>query len=397
VLADAGGQQVLNTVVAKGQPLPKRAEVDAVRAVFATEKPQISNMHISAVIPQALFSVDVPVFRGDDVIYDLSFNPPRQIFYDIIGALGVPENWIVSIVDKKLQHVARRPALQTQGVTQPAESLRIEMAKAREGIAPTVSLEGIPLITAYTYSDISGWAVAIGIPEEAVAAPARFAIYFTVGVGAILMLIGLAFASRLARQLANAEADRELLMNELNHRVKNTLSSVQAIVQRTLRNDAVPDATRKAVESRLLALSHAHNSLSAASWSDADLREIAGAILSPYLDPAKTRAQLSGPDVRVQPRVAIALSMVLNELVTNAAKYGALSVPGGQVQLTWTLLEGRILRFEWQERGGPPVQPPQRTGFGTQFIQRAVTQELGGAAEALYLPTGLTWILELPL
>jgi len=122
------------------------------------------------------------VIRNGDVIYDLYFFPPRTVFGDMLTQLALPPGWIVSIFDRKAHHVARIPALSDPGLTSAAESLQAEMAKSEEAIAPTLSLEGTPLLTAFVRSRESGWAVAIGIPAETLSGPARQAIVVTVMV-----------------------------------------------------------------------------------------------------------------------------------------------------------------------------------------------------------------------
>ena len=186
-----------------------------------------------------------------------------------------------------------------------------------------------------------------------------------------------AAADELARR---AEAHR-LLVDELNHRVKNTLATVQSMAAQSLKNlgDGAA-AGRDAFEARLLALSRAHDILTRESWASADLRGIADQAVRPFLDHAHPgapapRITLDGPDLRLPPEGALALTMILHELCTNAVKHGALSVPGGRAALAWTLEPGpeaRILRMRWHERGGPPVtrpvadrirEPPSGTGF----------------------------------
>jgi len=210
-----------------------------------------------------------------------------------------------------------------------------------------------------------------------------------------LVLIGFGFAQRMAAQIARAEADRELLIHELNHRVKNTLSAVQSIVNRTLRNTATPAAAREAVDARIIALSHAHNILSRRMWETAELREIVQSVLAPLRRKWRRPYSVGRPDVSLSPRVAIALAMVLNELATNAAKYGALSTAAGTVDLRWSRPEDKTLAMIWTESGGPPVTPPERPGYGSQFIARCITGELRGRLRMDYLPTGLHCTIEI--
>ncbi|MCW2392084.1 PAS domain S-box-containing protein [Sphingobium sp. B1D7B] len=190
-----------------------------------------------------------------------------------------------------------------------------------------------------------------------------------------------------------AEKTQRLLVGELNHRVKNTMASVQAIASQTLRHSADPADFAPTFIGRIHALSKAHSLLSEATWKAASLRElIHGQFDMGVVGPDRLSA--TGPDVDLEPEPSLHLSMVLHELVTNALKYGALSTAEGQVALNWTL-EDEQLHLEWVERGGPPVSPPSRTGFGSMLIERSLRSE-GGASTATYEPEGLRWTLTLP-
>ena len=190
-----------------------------------------------------------------------------------------------------------------------------------------------------------------------------------------------------------AEETQRLLIGELNHRVKNTLSSVQAIASQTLRHSTGPSDFAPTFIGRIHALARAHSLLSATTWQGASLRELVeGQLLTGTV--AASQLVIDGPDVDLAPEPALHLALVLHELVTNAHKYGALSVPTGTASLRWTRAKGQLL-LEWQERGGPPVATPQRRGFGSALIERSLRAE-GGGAEAEFAPEGLTWRLRLP-
>ena len=189
-----------------------------------------------------------------------------------------------------------------------------------------------------------------------------------------------------------ADERQRLLLDELNHRVKNTLATVQAIAQQTLRGARDPDAFAAAFEARLLALSQTHNALTDSHWAGAGLRQILLQELGPY---GADRVSMSGPEVHLPARMALSLGMVFHELATNAAKYGALST-AGKLVLAWSVEDG-WLRFQWRETGGPPVVAPERRGFGSRLIERSVTGELQGRVHADYGTEGLTLRFETPL
>jgi two-component sensor histidine kinase/GAF domain-containing protein len=189
------------------------------------------------------------------------------------------------------------------------------------------------------------------------------------------------------------EQHLRLMVNELNHRVKNSLATVQGIATQTLRRSDIPTDVREALTQRLLALATAHDVLTDERWRGADLTDLVEAAAAPYTGFDGVRPfVISGPRLYVPPRVAIALALALHELATNAAKYGALSVSGGQVHVTWSVAdepEGRRLQLAWREQGGPAVEPPAKTGFGTRLIQRALSGELGGKVDLLFDQQGL--------
>ena len=198
-----------------------------------------------------------------------------------------------------------------------------------------------------------------------------------------------------------AEERQKLLIDELNHRVKNTLATVQSLATQTARGTDSPQAFRAAFEGRLIALSHAHDQLTRRHWRSADLRDLVESATAPYRNRAPDRIVITGEPLTVTPRVALTLALLLHELTTNAAKYGALSVPGGRLIVDWDLEPAAkgsaLLRMEWRERGGPPVQPPTRQGFGSRFIVGSIKSELQGKARLDYQPDGLVCTMEIPI
>jgi PAS domain S-box-containing protein len=198
-----------------------------------------------------------------------------------------------------------------------------------------------------------------------------------------------------------AEAQQRLLLDELNHRVKNTLATVQSIAGQTLRSTTQPAEFRQAFESRLLALSKTHDLLTRNAWRAADLNAIVEQEVAPYRRDSEERISIRGPEVSLPARAAINLGLVLHELMTNAAKYGALSGSEGHLDLGWTVAAsspgGPILHLSWQERGGPPVEEPQREGFGSKLLRRGIEGELGGRVAVKFPPTGVVGELFIPL
>ncbi len=208
-------------------------------------------------------------------------------------------------------------------------------------------------------------------------------------------------ASKIARDISDRKREeerRKLLLNELNHRVKNALASVQSIFAQTFRGDG--GGRPKAFEKRLIALARAHDVLTRESWEGAFLRELADEAIAPLCIDHGKRVDFLGPNLRVRPKIALSLSMAFHELCTNAVKYGALAVEPGRVGLGWSVWRSageNWLRIHWEESGGPSVRPPSRTGFGTRLLERAVARELGAQVQLRFLPRGVICDIEAPL
>ena len=180
-------------------------------------------------------------------------------------------------------------------------------------------------------------------------------------------------------RLAASDARQRLLNDELNHRVKNTLATVQSLARQTDRETAGTPAFREAFESRLLALARAHSLLTDRAWSDTELGHLVRQILEPH-DLQSGRVTAAGPEVRLTSGATVSMALALHELATNAVKHGALRVEGGRVDVSWHVGEGRSLEFLWRETGSPGISLPTHQGFGTRLL-RAVSRELGGRVD----------------
>jgi PAS domain S-box-containing protein len=197
-----------------------------------------------------------------------------------------------------------------------------------------------------------------------------------------------------------AEEQKKLLLDELNHRVKNTLATVQALAAHTARSATSAEDFRKRFEPRLLALSAAHDRLTRNDWRGANLADIVTGELGAHDVPGAVSAE--GPDIILPPRVSLSLSMALHELATNALKYGALSVPGGRIRVHWRVERDAASPYptgvdlSWEESGGPPVNAPAQEGFGSRLL-RVTAAELRGSLDVEWEPQGLKWHLSFPL
>jgi two-component sensor histidine kinase len=196
------------------------------------------------------------------------------------------------------------------------------------------------------------------------------------------------------------EQRQSLLVRELHHRVKNTLATVQALVGATRRSTGSFDAFYRSFSNRITSLAKTHNLLTEDYWQTAPLREIALNELKPFAESRQPRFMLIGPPVELSADLAVPVGMALHELTTNAIWHGALSVPGGHVEVRWSVdeVEGvRKLHLEWRERGGPPVGEPQHQGFGTTLLQRVLPMQCKAEVEVQYDPEGLRFRMDAPL
>lgn len=392
LVADRDGRQLFSSVTADTASLPPRNNRDIVEKVFATKRPQYSRLFMDAVKNRPIVTVEVPVIRDGEVINVISFSPPIEIFQALIEKQRPSQDWTISIFDHESINFARIPNPQETIGKRASPTLYAAMLRTPETTLSTVSLEGVPLITSFARSSLTGWTVAAGIAESSLVGPLWRNLAITSVIGGLLLLIGLAFAVRMATAIARGEMLHDLLIEELNHRVKNTLAILQAIATQTFRSASRIE--REKFEGRLGALAEAHNLLSAEKWEGSELKDVIGRVLQPYLLSAPQRLRMSGPSVPLSPRLAVVLSMILHEIATNAAKYGALSNDTGKVAMDWEVIMDntkRQLRLIWTESGGPHVTAPVQRGFGSRLIERSARDQLGGEATVDFLPHGVVY------
>ena len=200
-------------------------------------------------------------------------------------------------------------------------------------------------------------------------------------------------------EAVDAREHQRTLVNELNHRVRNMLQVVIGLTRQTAREGLSIEEFGRILTGRMRSLSQAYQLISKVEWGDVDLAELAGQQLGPHL-PSPGRGRVEGPAVVLRPAGAVAMSLVLHELATNAMKYGALSGESGQVTASWAMQDdvlGPAVGLRWEERGGPAVVAPTREGFGSLLIRRQVERALRGRLELLYEPAGLVALITVPL
>jgi two-component sensor histidine kinase len=196
-----------------------------------------------------------------------------------------------------------------------------------------------------------------------------------------------------------AEAHQRLLIDELNHRVKNLLAIVQSLAQMSFRGDQVSSSAKQAFEARLSAVAAAHNLLVRENWEAASMLALVSEAVGPGCGADRARIDVEGPDIDLPPKTAVSIALALHELCTNAVKYGALSNAVGRVSVRWSIENGapKRLHMSWVESGGPPVVKPSARGFGSRLIERGLAAELGGPVTIDFRPEGLVCVVDAPL
>ncbi|HEX5508281.1 MAG TPA: CheR family methyltransferase, partial [Pseudolabrys sp.] len=195
-----------------------------------------------------------------------------------------------------------------------------------------------------------------------------------------------------------SQDQRDVLMQEMNHRVKNALATVQSIAAQSFRYTDTREAFQETFMARLMALAKTHDILTKSDWETAPLRELLEAELKPYGGSDSSRFTLDGKSVQLSSQMALALGLVFHELATNAIKYGALSVPDGRVEISWQSDDDKHrLLLHWKETGGPPVKTPSRRGMGSRVIESGLMHEFGGRARINFESSGVECSIDMPL
>lgn len=313
-------------------------------------------------------------FRADDLLAGIFASHGRpQLHLAVYDGAPTPENLLHrSYSDSEARDVAAAPRRETR----------------------TLVVAGRPWTMVYAARPGFGggdydlaWAVVVGgLLATALAVAAAWA-----------QVRALDAADREIAARLEAEDQQKLLLDELNHRVKNTLATVQSVAAQTLRRTERVEDARATFEARLVALSQAHDLLTRDNWRGASLRDLLAAELAPHGGAAEHRVLAAGPDVWLAPNTAVAMGMAFHELATNAAKYGALSNASGRVVVIWTGDDQSSLELVWREEGGPPVTPPTRKGFGSRLILSGLAHQLGGNVILEFPPDGVQCVMHIPL
>jgi two-component sensor histidine kinase len=433
VLSDRDGHQVVNTRVPLETVAPPRADVDTRERVFATGLPQISDLHHAKIDGRPVITVEVPVRIDGENRYALAMGLEPSYLTDLLNEY-VPAGEFASIVDRKGILIARHSPTDTlELIGQPATpDAQPKFGEHALNWMKTTTRSGTPIILTVLRSERTGWSFRMALPQEAVQRPINRSIQFLLTLVIFALLVSFVLASIVAgrffhalqslqknvTQLGRIEKvhpqrggvaeinvmeevlygvmrTQEILRNEIDHRAKNTLATVQSIARLTLSSATTVKEYAKSFEQRLIALSTSYDLLTENNWVGADLRTMLERTLSPFS--TKGRISIEGPAMTLDPRIALSLAAAIQELSTNAAKYGALSVEYGRLEVFWSCQDNACLSFNWIELDGPPVEKPRRRGFGTILMQDILAAETGWKIAIDYALTGLRCTLLIDL
>jgi two-component sensor histidine kinase len=441
ILADPTGQQLLNTRVAYGAPLPRIADMETLPKVLASGHHQVSNLFLGNVSLVPQLNIHTPVMRDGVVVYDLVLAFSPDLIRDILVQQFLPPGWIAGVTDGNLKIIARSKDHDRYVYT----TLPDELAERRRqsGVFAANRLDGTAVLRTVRQVLHADWVVSTTVERSVIAAATSRASTALLVAGLLLIgavaAIAALLSKRLTQEISNLaraagrldkgllvtpnegmvselndvirslaaaagrrrkyEQERELLVRELNHRVKNSFAVLQSIMNATLRTTTDPATFAANFKGRLHSMAAAQDILTSREWTSADLEPLVRGQLAAYLGGQNQRLRIMGPEIELPPEAAVPIGLILHELGTNAAKYGALSTAGGRVDLTWAVTGSvaagdRMLRIEWREQGGPPVSAPERRGFGSTLIERGLP---AAEVERRFDRGGVTCTIVLPL
>lgn len=436
VVTDIDGQQIVNSLRPFGAPLPKSQRSAELTKAFLAGKSRVSDLRHGLVAKRPVVTVSTPVYiKGQP--YILSYVVEASSFTSVFREQRVPDRWIATLLDNNRKVLARSFENEVWTGHSASKDMTENLKHSTEGVNKSISLAGVPTMVAYTRSPQTGWTLVVAIPRADLNRAVTSSVAAATGVFVLLLALGIGLALFFSRGInrqvgrlvataraigqgepvaepvgrnleeiaaihdALAAASRELktreerqgvMINELNHRVKNTLATVQALARQTF--GKLEGAPVEVFTERLIALSGAHDLLTRTGWREADL----GALMQVCTQAHGDRVEMGGPSVPLNPHTAVSLSMVFHELATNSAKYGALSAPTGRVKIAWRIgPDIELLTITWEETGGPPVAASSKPGFGTRLIDSSIRRELKGVPRFDFRPEGLVFEANLPL
>lgn len=448
VLTDPEYRQLVNTRAAQDGQQPEVSHRAAIDDVIEARRTLIGNLEIGTAQDQHQFSISTPIVFDGQVQYILSIVPAERAIQVVLAEHDRSSHWFASVLDGNGRIVARSSFHDVFYGRKAAEDFLSQLT-GRSGIIETVDLEGRAAVTAFAMTRLANWRAVVWVPQATLLQPLRTALQWFWISSAVALVVSLAAAfttgyliNRATRrtlkaadalgrgtplhasvgsvvseahdihsalieaaesirtreaQLRASEAHQKFLMQELSHRSMNLLTVVHAMARQTSRTASCINQFRDGFESRVASLARSHELLLAQDWSGVSLACLVGGQTTAVSGRCSISAE--GPPIVLKPAAAQNIGMALHELVTNAAKHGALSVEGGQVAIEWSLSrsdgEERLV-MKWSETGGPPAQRPERGGFGLIVLERAVASALEGRAELDWTRAGLVWVLDAP-
>lgn len=444
-LRRADGQQLINTARPWGAPLPKTTSPvlrDADRKALAKMEPIVSDLYTGVTTGQHYVMLDLPVtYQGEPHLLNLAV-PPDAILRLLRQSSAVQQDWLAIVIDGNHRVIARTRDHEGFVGRSASEGFAARLTGS-EGVVTSTTLDGSRVIDGFFRSPLTGWTVITAVPQATINEAVRQAVIAVSAAGALGLICSLLFAVLYSRyvtppiwrlrddalalsrrervtsfntgiaelnavsetlasasaSLARDEEAKSQMIKELNHRVKNSLATVLSIARQTYAKTGNFADFFDVFSGRIVALAQSHDALSEGEWVDADFGELVQRVCINFGGAERIAAQ--GPPVPLYPRAALTMGMVLHELCTNAAKYGALANSDGRITLEWGVLphapEGPAFTLEWTERGGPPVMPPEEKSFGSRFIEDSIRHELRGSVDFDFRPEGLVFRCRFPL
>jgi len=436
VLRSFGPKQIFNTQRPFAAELPPAVDISPAEAARLREGlAVVSPVYNSPISGEPRVALAIAVTSGRGTEFVLAITVPTTVLREALPK--TQPGWVIGVGDPQSGRFVTRSSRHRESSGLPASAAYFSAAADRGGGSFTAtSFDGVQVLAGYAYGSFSNWLFAVNVPSSIVEMPLRRSMYAFAVLGAIALCLSLALAwgfgryfsreslqivararqlggdnaraqppsairefNRIGealavteRELKAREEQRQRLVAELNHRVKNMLTIVQSLLTNTIRHAGSLDDARRSFTKRLRALAAAHDILTSGNWGAPDLQELLARVTEPYN--LKGQIGLEGPSVRAEPATAISVALAINELATNAVKYGALSLDEGSVSIRWARVErdGRFfLELVWQERRGPAVATPATAGFGTRLLR----DSFAGRATTQYLAEGLRWTVTL--
>ncbi|MCQ0986618.1 sensor histidine kinase [Jiella marina] len=409
------------------------ADTETIQRVIDTQRASISGVSFRDERGQFVYHVAVPVKVGDAIRYVLVLSKATTSFEAVIADRNLPREWSAIIQDANGKRVFA--AVTSEGRMRARQSVSYDNPSIIETIGDTRM--SADLIEASTVSNLTGWTTTVAVPSAVIDRPVTRSWLLLLGAGALLLAfsiaLGITFGRRLAdpilklaeqaerigkgkpatvigtdiaeigqvskvlaqasRERREAEEQNHFLMREMSHRTKNQYALIAAIARRAAKESADTTEFLDTLSEALNSLARSAELLAGGNWESATLSDLLKSQLKAF-GVETDQIVLAGEQVPLNPAAAQTIGLALHELATNAAKYGALSRPEGQVSISWSIDENLVLT--WRESGGPPVTPPSRSGFGTLVTQKMTARGLGGNVDMDYAETGVVWTLTAP-